>query len=78
MTMPVLSCSPDDDYPQALEIMELRQIRRIPALDESGRVVGIISQADIALRIRDKMKTAEVVEQISRPAVKRGGGGSIY
>jgi CBS domain-containing protein len=77
MTLPVLSCSPDDDYQQALEVMELRQIRRIPALDESGRVVGMIAQADIALRIRDKSKTAEVVEQISKPAVSRGGGGAI-
>ena len=67
MSTDVVSCSPDDNCEQALELMEQRQIRRIPAVDRSGRVVGIISQADIALRIHDAAKTAELVTEISRP-----------
>jgi CBS domain-containing protein len=67
MSRPVVTCSPDDDYQRALELMEQHMVRRIPQVDNSGRVVGIISQADVALRVRDQAKTAEVVTEISRP-----------
>jgi CBS domain-containing protein len=68
MTRKVVTCSPDDNYQKALELMERHRLRRIPEVDNSGRVVGIISQADVALRIRDSRETAEVVTEISRPA----------
>jgi CBS domain-containing protein len=61
-------CSPDDPYQKVLHIMERRQVRRVPVVDHAGRLVGIVSQADVALRVPDKKQTAEVVQQISRPA----------
>ncbi len=67
MSRPVVTCSPDDEYQKALDLMEQFQLKRIPQIDNSGRVVGIISQADIALRVHDVAKTAEVVTEISRP-----------
>lgn len=36
--------------------------------DENKRIVGIIAQADIATRLDAPKKTAEVVEEISKPA----------
>ncbi len=76
MTQPVAECSPDDDLEQAIQAMEARQVRRLPVTDDSGRIVGIISLADIALRIHESRKTAEVVEEISKPKVMGGGGGA--
>ena len=67
MSRPVVTCSPDDDYRKALDLMEQYRVRRIPQIDISGRVVGLISQADVALRVHDEAKTAEVVTEISRP-----------
>lgn len=67
MSTDMVTCSPDDDWQLALALMEQRQIRRIPAVDRYGRVVGIISQADIALRIHNAAKIAELVTEISRP-----------
>jgi CBS domain-containing protein len=67
MTRPVVTCSPDDEYQKALELMERNQLRRIPQIDNSGRVVGIISQGDIALSVHDQAKTAEMITEISRP-----------
>jgi CBS domain-containing protein len=67
MSRDVVCCSPDDDYERALHLMEQHRIRRIPEVDNSGRVVGIISQSDVALRIRDAAKTAELVESVSQP-----------
>jgi CBS domain-containing protein len=68
MSRPVVTCSPDDPYQKALDLMERHQVKRIPAVDNSGRVVGMISEADVALRVRDEKKTAEVVMSICQPA----------
>ncbi len=68
MSHPVVTCSPEDRYQKALDLMERRQVKRIPAVDSSGRVVGMISEADVALRIGDEKKTAEVVMSICQPA----------
>jgi CBS domain-containing protein len=57
----------DDSIDRALEVMESRQVRRIPVIDGGGRLVGIIAQADIATRLGDDHATGEVVEAISKP-----------
>lgn len=66
MTSGAIACRQDDDVRNALRAMEEYQLRRIPVVDDSGRLVGIIAQADIATRINEPEKTAEVVEEISR------------
>jgi CBS domain-containing protein len=68
MSRSPIVCSPDDPYQKVLHIMARRQIRRVPVVDHAGRLVGMVSQADVALRVRDRNQTAEVVQQISRPA----------
>ncbi len=71
MTREVFSCRPADDVQAAIETMERQQVRRIPVVDDNGRVLGIISQADIATRLRAPDKTAEVVTEVSRPSTMR-------
>ncbi|MGA2714881.1 MAG: CBS domain-containing protein [Bryobacteraceae bacterium] len=71
MSRPVIACSPDDGYDEALKLMETHKVKRVPVVDNSGRVVGMISQGDVALRIRDRQKTAEVVESICQPDLAR-------
>jgi CBS domain-containing protein len=41
-------CSPEDDLSRAEEMMRTHQIRRLPVADKEGRLVGILSLADIA------------------------------
>lgn len=53
----------DDDVQEAMSLMKQHQIRRIPVIDDH-RLVGIISQADIALTASAK-DTGRTVEQIS-------------
>jgi CBS domain-containing protein len=67
MSKPAVACSPDDGFDRALELMEQHRIRRIALTDKFGRVVGVISGSDVALRIRDRAKTAEVVESVCQP-----------
>jgi CBS domain-containing protein len=68
MTTDVVSCRPDDNVNEALALMEQHQVRRIPIVDSSDKLVGIIAQADIATRLEAPKKTAEVVESISQAA----------
>jgi CBS domain-containing protein len=46
--------------------MSDHQIRRIVIVDNANKVVGIISQADLATRMNQPEKTAEVVKDISQ------------
>lgn len=48
--------------------MERHQVKRIPPVDNSRRVVGMISEADVVLRVGDEKRTAEVVKSICQPA----------
>ena len=47
MSRELFSCSPDDNVSVAERLMQSRQIRRLPVLDKEGRLVGILSLADI-------------------------------
>jgi CBS domain-containing protein len=47
MSKELHSASPDDTVAQAARIMRAHQIRRLPVVDRSGRLVGILSLADI-------------------------------
>jgi CBS domain-containing protein len=66
MTREPLTCRPDDDLQTALDAMEKHQVRRIPVVDDERRLIGMISQADVAVRSHQPEKTAEVVEEISK------------
>ena len=67
MSTSLVTCRPDDHYQTAMDRMSQHQVRRIPVVDGKGRIVGIISQADIATRVDAPRRMAEVVENISQP-----------
>ena len=62
----VATIGPDDSLSDALEVMARAQVRRIPVVDEGNRLVGILSQADVALQAKEK-DVGELVEEISKP-----------
>jgi CBS domain-containing protein len=61
----VVTLDPDQDLDEALRLMARHQVRRLPVVEEDGRLVGVVAQADVA-RTADERHTGEVVEQISR------------
>ena len=67
MTRDVASCLSDDTMEKAVERMEERQVRRLPIIDDDGRLVGIIAQADLAIRVHDRGLVAEFLEEVSEP-----------
>ncbi len=66
MSSPAVAVSEESDIHECYEKMMQHRIRRIPVLDDQGRVSGIVAQADIA-RHADIRETAEVIKDISRP-----------
>ncbi len=60
-----VTCGQNDALEAALETMQANQIRRLPVIDDTGRLVGILAQADIAKKA-DEWQTGELVEAISR------------
>jgi CBS domain-containing protein len=71
MTLNPVSCKEDDDLEYALKLMKERQVRRMPIVDGSGRLTGIIAQADVATRLNKDAKTGELVEAISESGTAR-------
>jgi malate dehydrogenase (oxaloacetate-decarboxylating) len=66
MTRKLVTCRADDDVENAMKAMADYQLRRIPVVDQDGKLIGIIAQADVATRIDAPEKTAEVVREISQ------------
>jgi CBS domain-containing protein len=61
----VVTLDPQQDLDEALRLMARHQVRRLPVVEEDGRLVGVVAQADVAQQA-DEQRTGEVVEQISR------------
>jgi CBS domain-containing protein len=60
---PPVTVDADADAEAVVRVMEQNQIRRVPVLEDK-RLVGIVSQADVARKLDDQ-KTGAVVEAIS-------------
>jgi len=71
MTTQVVTCGENDDIEKAVSQMAERQIRRLPVVDASGVLRGIIAQADIATRVNQDKTTGALVEAISEPGAVR-------
>jgi CBS domain-containing protein len=77
-----VTCRDDSEATEAVRLMADHQVRRIPIVDNSQRLVGIVAQADVA-RYADESQVGEMVEEISQPygqgewsgQLKAGGSG---
>ena len=65
MSKKLVTCRADDDVDVAMKAMAQFQLRRIPVVGENMKLLGIISQADVATRVDAPEKTGEVVKEIS-------------
>lgn len=61
----LVTIDPQQDLDEALRLMARHQVRRLPVVEEDGRLVGIVAQADIA-QIASEKDTGDVVANISK------------
>jgi len=66
MSSPTITARVDMPVEDCARLMEQYQIRRLPVVDEDGKCVGIVSQADLA-RKAPRDTTIEVVGKVSEP-----------
>lgn len=60
---------PDADVSEVIERMAQDRVRRILVVDEDDRLVGIIAQADLAVKVgpREPLEVEHMLEQVSEP-----------
>jgi CBS domain-containing protein len=67
---PLQTVGPDADISEVIEKMEAGQVRRIPVVGDRGILIGIVAQADLAMKLgpKEPLTVEEVLERISAPA----------
>jgi len=66
MTPRVDYCLADDEVHRAIEIMESKQVRRLPVLDRDHRLVGTVAIGDLAEAV-EPGGSGEALRKISKP-----------
>jgi CBS domain-containing protein len=61
----LVTIDPQQELDEALRLMARHQVRRLPVVEEDGKLVGIVAQADIAKHASDE-QTGNLVEDISK------------
>ena len=61
----LVTIDPQQELDEALRLMARHQVRRLPVVEEDGKLVGIVAQADIARSASDA-QTGDLVEDISK------------
>ena len=65
MTTDIHSAQPNDRVIEVIRKMGDKQVRRIPVVDGSENLLGIISMADVALETEEDRELADALEEIS-------------
>jgi CBS domain-containing protein len=60
----VVTVDPNQNLDDALRLMAQHQVRRLPVVEQDGRLAGVLAQADVAQDARPE-ETGRLVEQIS-------------
>jgi CBS domain-containing protein len=60
----LVTIEPDANLDQALSLMAQHQVRRLPVVEQGGRLIGVVAQADVAQHA-EPSETGRVVEAIS-------------
>jgi CBS domain-containing protein len=61
------TCKEGEDVDLLMQTMRTEKVRRIPIVDERGSLLGIVAQADIAIKTHDPQQAGRTVEGISEP-----------
>ncbi len=66
MSTKVHAARPHERVVDVIRKMGKKQVRRIPVVNESGNLLGIVSMGDIAVETEADRELADALEDISR------------
>lgn len=61
----LVTIDPQQELDEALRLMARHQVRRLPVVEEDGKLVGVVAQADVAKHASGE-QTGDLVEDISK------------
>lgn len=67
MTSPALTVEEGADLKECADLMARERIRRVPVVDASGSLCGIVALADLERRTDTRSMKAEVSRHVSQP-----------
>lgn len=70
-TRDTVTCRDGENVEKCEKAMQDHQVRRIPVVDGEGKCIGIVAQADLALKEKQPEKVQKTVTEISKP--EKGG-----
>lgn len=67
MSSTLFTCRENDSLEQAFAEMRDHQVRRLPVLDETDRLVGIVTLSDLCRHDADPQRTSELLRAVAEP-----------
>jgi CBS domain-containing protein len=64
MSKGIIYCEDDDSVEEAIALMQARQVRRLPVIDDNKRMVGMLSLGDIS-HAASQSKSGALVKSVS-------------
>ena len=74
MSTSIVTVTADLSLEECCRLMEEKQIRRVPVVDDRGSVSGIVALADVALST-GKNVAGQIVKEVSEPATASAAAG---
>ncbi len=74
MSRQLFDCTSDDDLSAAQAIMREKKVRRLPVLNEEGRIVGLLSLSDIARQADEDRARGAANRYVTDAEVSTVGG----
>jgi CBS domain-containing protein len=72
MTSPAIAIEPDAAVAEAARAMQRKQVKRLPVVDEDGRLVGIVTRSDV-LSVFERPDT-DIWDEVTRIVLSREFG----
>ena len=70
LSEPPRCAEPDWTVDEAMEEMARRQVGRLPIVDASGRVIGVVTLSSLALRSPKQQEALETAQEVSRRSAR--------
>lgn len=68
MSPKIVYCFEDQSLDEARQVMEEKQIRRLPVISRDKQLVGILAIGDLAIKTDEVRQLGETLQEISQPA----------
>jgi len=70
LSEPPRCAEPDWTVDEAMEEMARQQVGRLPVVDTSGRVIGVVTLSSLALRSPKQQEALETAQEVSRRSAR--------